>query len=36
MTTGKRYGYIQEAIDEALAGDQIIIEESIYNEKIIF
>ncbi len=36
MTTGKRYGYIQEAIDEALAGDQIIIEEGIYNEKIIF
>ncbi|MCP4261396.1 MAG: hypothetical protein GY774_28425 [Planctomycetes bacterium] len=36
ITTGKRYGYIQEAINEALAGDQIIIEEGIYNEKIIF
>jgi hypothetical protein len=36
ITTGKRYGYIQEAINEAMPSDQIIVGEGIYNEKIIF
>ena len=29
-------GYLQEAINEALAGEQIITEEGIYKERIIF
>ena len=36
LTTGKRYGYIQDAIDEAYLGDEIVASEGIYRENIDF
>ncbi len=34
MTTGTRYGYVQEAIDKAMVGDELVLEEGTYNENI--
>jgi parallel beta-helix repeat protein len=36
INTGKRYGYIQAAIDEAAYGDEIVLGEGIYYENIDF
>ena len=36
LTTGKRYVYIQDAIDEAYLGDEIVASEGIYRENIDF
>ena len=36
MTTGERYGYIQDAIDDGAFGDEIVITEGIYLEYINF
>jgi hypothetical protein len=36
MTTGKRYGYIQNAVEEAAPGDEIVVMEGIYHENIDF
>lgn len=36
ITTGKRYGYIQDAIDEAAPGDEIVLKEGVYHENIDF
>ncbi|MCK5172848.1 MAG: hypothetical protein KAR47_05620, partial [Planctomycetes bacterium] len=35
-TTAKRYDYIQHAIDEARASDQIVVEPGLYNENLSF
>ncbi len=34
MSTGKRYGYIQEAVDEANIGDKIVLAEGTYIENV--
>ncbi len=34
ISTGKRYGYIQDAIDDAMNGDEIILSEGSYRENI--
>jgi len=36
LTTGKRYLYIQRAIDDAVNGDEIVASEGIYQENIDF
>ncbi len=36
MSTGKRYGYIQDAMDDAADGDEIILSEGSYHENIDF
>jgi hypothetical protein len=36
ITTGKRYGYIQDAIDDAAPGNEIVLMEGIYRESIDF
>ncbi|MHC4366194.1 MAG: PKD domain-containing protein [Planctomycetota bacterium] len=36
LSAGKRYAYIQDAIDEAYPGDEIVANEGIYNEDIDF
>jgi hypothetical protein len=36
MTSGKRYGSIQQAIDEAQPGDEIVLNEGTYHEDIDF
>jgi parallel beta-helix repeat protein len=36
QTTGKRYCYLQDAIDEAEAGDEIVAKEGLYYESIDF
>ena len=36
INTGKRYGYIQAAIDEAASGDEIVLGEGTYYESIDF
>ena len=35
-TTGKRYDYIQDAIDDASAGDHIVADKEVYQESIDF
>jgi len=36
LTTGKRYCYIQDAIDDSMDGDEIVVREGIYRESIDF
>jgi len=36
ITLGRRYGYLQSAIDEARDGDEIVLEQGIYYENIDF
>ncbi len=36
QTTGKKYGYIQDAIDEADPGNEIVAKEGVYHESIDF
>ena len=36
LTTGKRYDYIQHAINDANPGDEIVVSEGIYHENINF
>jgi len=36
LTTGKRYGYIQHAINDAASGDEIVVREGIYLANINF
>jgi hypothetical protein len=36
LTTGERYGYIQDAVDDGVSGDEIVIAEGIYRENVDF
>jgi hypothetical protein len=36
ISTGKRYGYIQDAIDDAVFGDEIVLRKGTYYENIYF
>jgi len=36
ISTGKRYGYIQDAINDAVFGDEIVLREGTYYENIYF
>ncbi len=35
LNTGKKYGYIQDAVDEAAIGDEIVLREGTYYENIV-
>ena len=36
LIAGKKYGYLQDAINDAAPGDEIVVKEGIYREKINF
>jgi hypothetical protein len=36
LTTGRRHGYLQDAIDQAAPGDEIVVKEGIHHETVNF